>query len=274
MVKIAKITVQQKNKSRFNIFIEKGSKAEYAFSVDEDILIQFHLRKGQELDEPTLKLLHRKDEQHKFYNLAIQFLSYRMRSRKEIIDYLVKKEIDPEQLPLVVERLVNEGLIDDREFATAFVRTRINTTTKGPLLLKQELKEKGVSAEIADEALSIFSFDKQLEYARKWIAKKLKVDSKKSFRHQQQQILQTLMQKGFPQSVIVEATKDIHDGKDNDDEWNAVVHQGEKLLWKYNKKASGKELKLKIKAALFRKGFDLDAIERFLDEYVTEQDAF
>ncbi|QDP39374.1 recombination regulator RecX [Radiobacillus deserti] len=274
MVKIAKITVQQKNKSRFNIFIEKGSKAEYAFSVDEDILIQFQLRKGQELDEPTLELLQRKDNQHKFYNLAIQFLSYRMRSRKEIIDYLEKKEIEPEQIPPVLERLEQEGLINDREFATAFVRTRLNTTTKGPLLLKQELKEKGVTAEIADEVLTIFSFDKQLEFARKWIQKKLKTNSKKSFRHQQQQILQTLMQKGFPQNVIVEATKDIHDGKDENEEWNAVVHQGEKLLWKYKKKASGQELKLKIKAALFRKGFNLDAIERFLDEYVTEQDTF
>ncbi|MGV3466194.1 MAG: recombination regulator RecX, partial [Heyndrickxia sp.] len=42
---ITKITVQKNLSDRYNIYLDE----EYAFSVDEDVLTRFQLRKGKEL---------------------------------------------------------------------------------------------------------------------------------------------------------------------------------------------------------------------------------
>ncbi|WP_342745710.1 recombination regulator RecX [Sediminibacillus massiliensis] len=270
LAKITRITTQKKSKSRYNIFLDQEQGEKYGFSVDEDILIQYQLRKGLELNESDINALIQKDNLQKSFTLGLNFLSYRMRSKKEMYDYLVKKEVDPDQIPVVIDRLENEGFLNDRDFAHALIRTRINTTSKGPLLLRKELIDKGVARTIADEAVGLFPYEEQYKKAEKWVAKKLKNDGRKSFKQQVQSIQQTLLQKGFNSEIIKDVLNDIDDNRNEDAEWEAVVHQGQKILAKQRKKTEGSELRHKVKAALYRKGFSFEHIERFLDEYTQE----
>ena len=46
MPTITKITTQTKRTDRYNIFIDE----KYSFSVDEDVLLKFQLKKGKEID--------------------------------------------------------------------------------------------------------------------------------------------------------------------------------------------------------------------------------
>ncbi|WP_407272359.1 recombination regulator RecX [Radiobacillus sp. PE A8.2] len=262
---ISRITTQKKHKHRYNIFLKQGEDEAYGFSVDEDILIKFHLHKGMELDDQTKQTLIQKDALHKTYTLALHFLSFRMRSKKEIAEYLSKKEVDIEEINVVVQRLEDEGLLDDREFAIAFVRTRMNTTSKGPMLIKRELMEKGVRADIADEALTHYPFELQVEKASKLVDKKLTASRNKSFQQQIIALKQNLMQKGFSGNVLEIVMEDVQEQKDEDAEWDAIVLQGEKIVRKFAKKASGSELKYKVKGSLYQKGFKMDEIERFLE---------
>ncbi|WP_181350707.1 recombination regulator RecX [Thalassobacillus sp. CUG 92003] len=270
MTKITRITTQKKNKNRFNVFLDRGHGDTYGFSVSEDILVKEQLRKGMELDDAAIASLVKQDDVHKSFTLAINYLSYRMRSEKEIRDYLEKKEADPEQISEVVARLRKESLLDDQEFANSLVRTRIETSSKGPLLVKKELIEKGVDAAKADTALGHYPFDKQYEKALKFAEKKIRSDGRKSFKQQVQAVQQTLMQKGFTGDVVQEVLANLPEGHEEKDEWEAVVYQGEKVLRKYETKAEGVQLKHKIKGALYRKGFNYDLIEQFLDEFVEE----
>lgn len=268
MAKITRVTTQKKNKNRFNIYIDRGQGESYGFSVDEDIMIEYMLRKGMELDESLIKTLVEKDNFHKVFTLALNYLSYRMRSEKEIRVYLLDKEVEEEKIAYVIDRLKQEGYLDDQEFANSLVRTRILTSSKGPLLVKKELIEKGISLTMADEALTYYPYEAQLEKASKWVEKKLRMDGKKSFRQQLQSTKQTLLQKGFSQDVIKEVMEEKESDKDENAEWDAVVYNGEKALRKYSSKAEGYELKQKVKGALYRKGFSFELIEHFLDEYI------
>lgn len=268
MAKLTRITTQKKNKNRFNIFLDHGQGESYGFSVDENVLVQYRLQKNMELDEATIQTLIQTDTLHKSYTLAIHYLSYRMRSEKEIADYLKEKEVDEEHIDEIVRRLKKEKLLDDQEFAASLVRTRVMTSSKGPLLLKKELIEKGVQANLAEEALEFYPFDKQIEKAKKFAEKKMRNDSKKSYRQQIQSVQQTLMQKGFKGDVIKEVIANLPEEEEDDDsEWEAVVYQGEKLLRKFERKAEGYELKQKVKSGLYRKGFPFDLIDRFIEEY-------
>ncbi|WP_226585114.1 recombination regulator RecX [Halobacillus litoralis] len=270
MAKLTKITTQKKNQGRYNIFLDKGNGEEYGFSVDEDVLVKYRLQKNMDLDESTINALIQTDTLHKSYTLAINYLSYRMRSKKEIRDYLKDKETDPEHVDEIIKRLENEKLLDDQEFANSLVRTRIMTSSKGPLLVKKELIEKGVGPHQAEEALEYYTFDKQYEKAFKFAEKKMRSDGRKSHRQQIQSVQQTLMQKGFQGDVIQEVLAHLPEDENEDAEWEAVVHQGEKLVRKYHAKTEGYELKQKVKSALYRKGFPFNLIDRFIEEYVED----
>lgn len=247
---------------RYNIFLDD----EYSFSVDEAILIEFNLGKGVELDEKTIEAIIQKENIHKSYTQAIHYLSFRMRSRKEIYDYLEKKEVGHEQIEEIIGRLTREKLINDREFADMFVRTRINTSTKGPRMIKNELREKGVTNAIADESLEQFTYEMQYEKVFKQMEKKLKGQTKDSFQKKQQQIQTNLMGKGFSQDAIKAVVAEFKGEKDEDKEWVALVYQGDKLFNKHNGKLEGFELRNKLTQGLHGKGFSFDLIKRFVNE--------
>ncbi len=270
MPEITKITTQKKSKHRFNIFLKENEQEYYGFSVNEDILIEYYLRKGQILTPEMIEQIQEKDESYKAYTLSVKYLSYRMRSEQELMDHLQRKEVDDTYIGEVITRLKREGLVDDLAFSEALVRTKMQTSTKGPLMIKKELAEKGIQASIMEQALSLYTFEKQFEKVEKLAKKKLQASSKKSHQQQIDSIKQSLMQKGFSFQVISEVLNNIELERDDDEEYHAIVFQGEKLVTKYQKKDSGYALKQKVKAALYRKGFASDLIDRFVNEHMSE----
>lgn len=263
MKKITRITTQQKNTNRYNIFLDDV----YAFSVDESVLVEFRLRKGLELTSEMIADIKEQDLVHKHYTQAIRYLSYRMRTEKEVRDYLMRKGASPEDIEEIIARLTKEKLIDDREFAEMFVRSRIDTSTKGPKLIAQELQGKGVSGAAITEALETFTRELQYEKCHQFIEKKLKQSSRHSFRKRMEQIKMNLLNKGFSRDVVSEAAMEFTAEKNEDAEWDALVFQGEKLLRKYERQLSGYDLENKLKEGLYRRGFQFDLIVRFIQEY-------
>ncbi|RBW68139.1 recombination regulator RecX [Bacillus taeanensis] len=264
MVVISKITTQKNNEERFNIFITRGGKEEFAFGVDQDVLIKFGLRKGLEIDEQEIHEVLFEDEIKKAVNLAVQFLSYRMRSEKEVRDYLQKKEISEEAVPQVIEKLLYYNYLDDLEFAKAFVRTRKRTTVKGPYLIRQELIEKGISEDNLVKALKEYSFEEQVDNAFQFAEKKQKQASKTSASAFKQKMNGTLRGKGFSGEVIEIVLNELPE-QDENEEWEALKKQGIKAHNRY-KKYTGFEYERRMKQYLYGKGFPFPLIERFLNE--------
>ncbi|SER58392.1 regulatory protein [Gracilibacillus ureilyticus] len=269
---ISKITVQKKLKHRYNVFLKDKDSDYYAFSVDEDLLISYHLHKGQELTQEQIDQIQEKDASYKVYTLSLKFLSYRMRSEQELINYLQNKDIEITFIDEVINRLKREGLLDDLAFSEALVRTRMETSSKGPLLIKKELLEKGINQLIAEKALRQFPYTKQYEKAEQLIRKKLERPSRKSYKQQVDSAKQSLLQKGYSLGVISEVIQQIKTTSNNEEEYEAIIYQGEKALQKYRKKDSGFQLEHKIRANLFRKGFDSELIQQFIDEFVVERE--
>lgn len=272
MVKISRITVQKKNVHRYNIFLEEGKDDYYAFSVDEDVLIEENLRKGLELDEAMINTLKHKDTLQKSYQKVIQFLGYRTRTRKEIQDYLVKNEVDEEHIEKIFEKLSEQNLLDDQEFALMFVRSRIRSTAKGPGMVKQELREKGVPNNLILKAVELYTYGVQYDKAEGLVEKRLKRSSNESFTKQLEKVRAQLMRNGFDSEVIKDVLSEVHDEKDQDEEWEAVVHQGERLVTKHERKLTGFKLRQKVKEGLYRKGFSFELIDRFLDKSEEDED--
>ncbi|MFT4413997.1 recombination regulator RecX [Fredinandcohnia humi] len=265
MAIITKITTQKKNSERFNIFLDYGKGEEYAFSVDQDVLLSFRLKKGMEIDELDITEIQFEDEVKKAFNLALTFLSYRMRSKKEVIEYLKKKEIDEPIIPDVLHKLEEYKYINDEEFAKAYVQTQINTTSKGPEVLKQELYEKGIEKNSIDQSLTLFSKEEQIETVTKLVEKALSKNAKISEKQAKQKLEVALQRKGYSWEVIQIALEEIQFAKDVDEEWEAMEHHGFKAHRKYQH-LEGWEYEQKMKQSLYRKGFAIEMIEKWIEQ--------
>lgn len=262
---ITKISLQQKLKDRYNVFINE----QYAFSVDEAILIQFGLKKGMELTAEQTAAIIGQDEIRKGLNMAIHFLSVRMRSEKEVREFLAKKEVDSEAAEEIIHRLSQMGYLDDAAFAEAYVNTQINASDKGPKAIERELKEKGVSGVLIEQSLAKFERGLQLEKALKLAEKYRRKYRKESPFIQKQKIEQTLARKGYEWDIIQEALAHSGPEENEEEQMEALMHQAEKAHRRYSK-LSGGEYRQKMKQTLYRKGFAISNIEQAIDKLQEE----
>lgn len=86
---------------------------------------------------------------------AMDFLARREHSRVELVDKLLRKY--PEQHALlgpVLDQLELDGLLSDERFTEAYIRYRRNRGF-GPLLIRQELRSKGVNANLLEAHLAL-----------------------------------------------------------------------------------------------------------------------
>ncbi|MCP8970986.1 recombination regulator RecX [Ectobacillus ponti] len=265
MTIITKIQVQKHSKERYSIFVDKGAGEEYGFSVDENTLIKHELRKGMELDELGLAEILYDEEVRRAYLQAIQYLSRQMRTRHEVIAHLKDKEIGQAIIGEVVGKLDADGYLNDREYALAYVRTQCNVGMKGPILIRRELQEKGVDPAVITHSLHEYPQEKQIRNAVQLCEKKRKSYSRLSFIQQKQKLEEMLMRKGYDRGVISICMEELQEEKDEEQQNEALLHQAGKYHEKY-KKYSGWEYEQKMKTALYRKGFSLEEIERFLQD--------
>ena len=260
---ISKIEQQKKNKNRFNIYIkEEGKPEKYAFSVDDDLLVRMQLAKGMDIDELSIMEIQYRDHIQKAFQSAVSFLSYRIRSEQEIVAYLLEKEWEQAVIDEVIHKLRDYKYVDDEEYAKAYVRTQINVSKKGPDVIRTELKNKGISEENQQTALNQYTMDLQQENAEEWAHKTLK-KNKGSMKEAKQKTIQFLVRKGFSMSLAKSVTEKMA-VEDIDSEWESLIQTGVKYHRKYAR-LDDASYKQKMKAALFRKGFDMDFINRFVE---------
>ena len=145
--KITALEVQKRNKERVNVYID----GEFAFGLN--MLDAAKLRKGQTLTEAEITELQHADAIVKAVDSAANFLSYRPRSSAEVRENLKKKKLPAAVIEAAMERLEALGYLDDEQFARFWVENRDTFKPRGPLALRQELRQKGVPNNIIETVL-------------------------------------------------------------------------------------------------------------------------
>lgn len=103
---------------------------------------------------------------------ALGLLDQRARSRDELRERLLRAEFAPELVDEVLDSLERSLLIDDRAFATEWVRQRASRRGKSAKALDMELRDKGVDAAVRAEALAQITEEDDEAQARALAAKK------------------------------------------------------------------------------------------------------
>ncbi|PKG22023.1 recombination regulator RecX [Niallia nealsonii] len=264
---ISKITRQKQLNDRYNIFTIKNGKEEYAFSVDEGILIKYQLQKGMEIDSFLLSEIQFNDDIRKGYNQAVNYLAKVKRTEMEVRNFL-KTKIEGEFIVgEVLTKLKEMKFIDDEDYAYSYVRTQKNTTDKGPEVIRREMKEKGIDHQLIQISIEQISYEEQLISANKIAVKLVGSNKKESKRMLMQKVEQTLRRKGHSSSVIQEVKSELLAVDEMTEELEALRIQGEKAKRKYSK-YEGFEYKQKMKQYLYRKGFAVELIDQYFEEII------
>ena len=163
MKKITALVVQKRNPNRVNVYLN----GEFAFGLAR--IVAAWLRVGAELDEKKIEQLQAEDARERAIQQALLFLSYRARSESEIRQNLRKHEIPEEVIEGTLERLRQDGLANDNEFARAWVDNRNAFRPRSRLMVAMELRQKGLDDEAVKSAVENVD-DEALAYeaARKW----------------------------------------------------------------------------------------------------------
>lgn len=155
------------------------------------------------------------DTYQSLLNSAFRFLSFRPRSKKETEDFLQKKTknifVSPDVITRVMDRLTELGYIDDAKFAAWWIEARQKTKPKGIRLIKQELKNKGITT-------NLLGGTSEDEVARRAIQKKKEIWKRLPKLEQKKKIYDFLGRRGFASGTIFRVIDSVIGKGYNNDE--------------------------------------------------------
>ncbi|MEJ7542430.1 recombination regulator RecX [Staphylococcus intermedius] len=267
MSKITKIEVQKNHHERFNIYIDN----EFALGISMDTLVAFNIKKGDEVDTAELKALAQREHQQQANNHAIQYLSYRKRTRKEIATQLKKEGYEEDIIHETIAYCERLKLIDHRDYMLSLKNTMLRTTDKGPEVFRQKLHQAGIEADLIDEGVRLYEDEQSFERIMQ-IAQKIMDQKKGPVSKVKVKVQQSLQQKGFNLDTIFKVMNALDFTQDPETVDNLLQRDLEKVYNKYQKKYEGKTLYNKTIEALLRKGYSYDDIQRKLTESGIDHD--
>lgn len=196
-MKIEKYELIKKNK--YNIFLSSGE----VITLDERVITLNELLFKKELDKKLYDKIIKENKIYDLIDIAIKYISIRLRSIQEIKDYLKKKEGDIELIEKAIDKLIKLGYLDDDKFAKAFIKDKFNFTSMGDYKIKMELQRLGVSYDIIEENISLIDENLLEEKIKKYIEKDIRTNKKYSGTILKNKIYNHLVSSGYSKDKVI-----------------------------------------------------------------------
>jgi len=148
--KVLDIQLQKRRKNRRSIFLDDGS----VFGVSDDVFLSTPIHVGDIISEQLLNEILDSESKTKIYNSAINLLSYRMRSKSELRDRLIRKNYNEDSIIDVINNLESKGYLDDEKFAHAFAKEKVKNKLIGTIALKFEMSSHNLNVDHVESAIS------------------------------------------------------------------------------------------------------------------------
>jgi len=181
---------RQKRRPRVDVFVD----GRLALSLSLTLAIQARLRRGDDVTAERLEALREADQRQQARDAALRLLAYRPRSEEELRSRLARRGLPLDAVEDAMERLREQGLLDDDAFARYWVEARQQSSPRGQRLLRRELLLKGVAAETAGQAVAAVAEEEAARRAAEKKAQSLRNLDYPTFRRR---LGQFLLRRGF-----------------------------------------------------------------------------
>lgn len=188
--KITDIQKQKKHAHLYNVFVDDA----FYCSLSDLQLSLLGLSIGQQLSKNELDNIKSNSEMDKTYNRALFYLQYGPRTEQQMSSYLTQKGYDEQCISTVVQRLKDNNLINDFDYAQNFVVEKRTLKLKSDTFIKSQLIKKGIDKSVVELALTNDDLDNKLDVLKNLIVKRYKQSGRY---RDKQKMTQYLLRQGF-----------------------------------------------------------------------------
>ena len=215
----------------------------------EEVILKYNLLITKEIDPLDVEKISNDNMYYEVYYSALNSIKSRFRSVYDMRVLLTKKEYPIDMIDSVIDKLLEQGYLNDLSFTKAFINNQMITTNKGPNKIKQELLEHKVDCDI-DKELEVFDLDLQLDKVDKLANRFYKSNRNRGGNVLRQKITNDLYNYGYNGSLIDKVLSNYDFSNDKE----LAKKEYDKLYRKLSRKYTGSELERKIKEKMYMKG--------------------
>lgn len=220
----------------------------------EDVILKYQLLLSKKIDSDLINEINKDNMISDVYFTALSSIKSRMKSINDLREFLLRKEYPSDMVDDAINKLINQGYLNDEMFVKSFINNQIITTSNGPYKIKKELLDKKISSDIIDNNLDLFSDEEQINRIEKIINKKIKTNNSRGGYILRTKLYNDLITLGYASEFINRVLNTISFENDN----RIAKKEYEKLKKKYSRKYSGNELERIIKEKLYLKGLSYE----------------
>lgn len=252
--------IEKLKNNKYNIYINGEKVTTY-----DNVIIENNILYKKQIDDELYKKIINETQYYSIYNKVVNYILKKRRSEKEIREYLIKLNISNQDLDKIIKKLKSINLINDSDYARAYINDKVYLSNFGINKIKNELINQNISFEIIDDELRKVDeniFNDRLE---KIIQKKINSNKKYSNLFCKQKLLSDLLKLGYEKNAILEILE-----RYNNDDSKVLEHEFDKLYKKLMNKYNGFELNRKIEQKLLLKGFNSYQIRELIQKKTEE----
>ena len=247
---------------------KKSKKNTYLVTIDndeyllyDDIIVKYTLLLKKEITKNDLERILKDNQELKCYYKSLDYLSKKMRSKKEVIKYLEKNLFTKEEINKTIIKLTNEKYLDEENYLNAYLSDSLRFSNDGSLKIKQKLINLGLNKDLIINKLSLVEDHIWQEKCDKLALKKAKSNSKDSKQVILLKIKNFLINNGYELKYINNSLAKLN----IETNLNNLEKEYKKIKAKLSKKYVGSNLDFQIKMKLLNKGYTNEEIVHLIN---------
>ena len=113
--------------NKYKVFLEDGSN----ITLHENIIIKYNLLINKEINIDEMQDIIKDNNNYLVYDLALKYISTKMRCEGELREYLKKKNIEDDEINNIIERLKQNGFINEKLYVKSFISDKVRLSNYG-----------------------------------------------------------------------------------------------------------------------------------------------
>ncbi len=152
-----------KSKKKSVYVVAIGNKT---YEFNEDIIIEFNLYKGKEINDDLLNKALASNSLNDYYNKALNYALRYYKSSYDTKNYLKEKGLSNELIDEIVNKLIEKNIINDKKIVENSVFSLVKSCN-GKLLIIEKLKQKRFDINLINECVNNIDMDFYFESLNK-----------------------------------------------------------------------------------------------------------
>lgn len=131
------------------------------------------------------------------------------KSSGDALRLMTRWGVEPADRQKVLQRLIADRFIDDRRYAAAFIREKINLSSWGEYKIRTTLRSKGVAEVIINESLAESEGLNNTERLQERLSRKFRTIKADTPYALKTKLIRYGLSLGFPMDAVIESTEQV-----------------------------------------------------------------